>query len=390
MQTYWLRLYPQQPLSLADPRLIPGRVIRGALIASLRADCLPGAGHDSGPCNPRCQYWRSFGSSAPGSAIRVGDAYATLHDTIQPFSVSARTCPAAPGFITENGHGIVDTAIRAWTFEQISADPTRRGSLLAAWQPICARCGSPLVACEGAVVQHADHDWRRPILSVSTVSSRHRPAQPFSAESFAQPGTLLSGGAYYAARLEVPDTLDSLLRDTLANGLLIGARRTRGQGLIRAELIARPDPLLTIHSRIAAFNRAIRNEQRFYSAMGIPFPTGDDGAWYFTLDVSTMQPAVTRQPDPLADNKALRAVTVVRRWLRAEADNGRSTATGLRSGRRLSLSGVFICRAAPDVDRAILEQTLAYLETHGVGIGSERGYGTTTVCDPFHLEFDPI
>jgi hypothetical protein len=390
MITYWLRLYPQQPLSLADPRFIPGRAIRGALIAVLRGECIPNAAHEHGPCNARCQYWPTFGSNAPGSSIRVSDAHATLQDAISPFSLSARTCPVAPGFITENGHGIVDIAIRVWTFEQIAADPLRRGALLAPYELRCAVCGVPLIACSGQVVQRAEHDWRTVAVSVKSITTTHRPAQTYDQPIFSQSGTLLGGNAYYAARLDVPDGLDSLLRAALANGLMVGARRTRGQGLVRAELIPRPDPGLTTHARIAAFNRTLRNEQRFYSAMNVSAAADDDGAWYFTLDVTAMHPAYTRQPDPLAEIKALRAVTVVRRWLKAHDGEGRSTATGLRSGNRLSLSGVFICRAAPDADRAMLEQTLAYLETHGVGIGSERGYGSITVCDPFHLELEPI
>ena len=390
MLTYWLRLYPQQPLGLSDPRVIPGRAIRGALASVIRSNCLPEATHDSGPCNARCQYWLTFGSNAPGSGIRVSDASATAQDAIVPFRITARTCPMVPGFISENGHGVVDTAIRAWIFEQAVGDLERRDALLAPYVMTCAVCGTPLIACTGQVLQQAEHDWRTVSVSLNPVSTNHRPTAASGQPWFTQTGTLLRGSTYYVARMDVPENLDALLRQVLGNGLIIGARRTRGQGLVRAELVARPDPLATTHTRIVAFNRALRNEQRFYSAMNALAVSDDDGAWYFTLDTEAVQPAYYRQPDPLAEIKAFRSVGIVRRWQRAYDEDGRNTATGLRSGRRLLLSGTFICRAAPDADRSMLEQTLAYLETHGFGLGNERGFGLVTVCDPFHLELDPV
>jgi len=159
--------------------------------------------------------------------------------------------------------------------------------------------------------------------------------------------------------------------------------------------VPRPDPSLTTHMRIAAFNQALRAELRFYAVMASNTPSGagqlpDEGAWYFTLDVTDMQWPLGRQPDPLTEVKVLREARTVRRWVSVCGQDGRNSATGKRSGTLQLLSGTFLCRAAPDADRAALEQALAYLETHGIGFGSERGYGNVAVCDPFHLESDPL
>ncbi len=395
MRTYWLRLYPQQPLQLDEPSVIPARALRGALVAVLQRNCIPGASHDSGPCNPDCVFWAIFGTSAPGATIRIGNAYVSRQDAIELFPATARMCALVPGFRDQEGHGVTDVAIRAWVFERaVTADP---GRLSIPFEERCAQCDAELVPCMGRMVRTGEREWRAAQVMNEVKQTTHRPARSIDSAIYTRHSVVLSGppgSAYYVARIDVPEALDSLLRETLIGGLVVGGGRTRGMGLVRAELAARPDPTLTTHTRIAAFNQALRAELRFYGVMasGVPGNTGqllDDGAWYFTLDVIDMQWSGW-QPDPLADIKALRDVQTVRRWVTISSQDGRSTVTGLRSGARQLLSGTFLCHASPDADRAALEQSLAYLETHGIGLGSERGYGNANVCDPFHLESDPL
>jgi hypothetical protein len=269
--------------------------------------------------------------------------------------------------------------------------------MLMPFEERCQVCGTELVPCTGRLIRAGEREWYRADAAITPLQSSHRPARSVNALPFVQQGVTFAGpgSIYFAARVDMYESVDSLIRETLAGGLMIGGGRTRGMGAMRAELVPRPDPALTTHTRIAAFNQALRAELRFYAIMasGTPGSTGqlhDDGTWYFTLDVADMQLASDRQPDPLAAVKALRDVRTVRRWISVSAQDGRNTATGKRSGALQLMSGTFLCRAAPDADRAALEQTLAYLETHGIGIGGERGYGSAIVCDPFHLESDPL
>jgi len=148
---------------------------------------------------------------------------------------------------------------------------------------------------------------------------------------------------------------------------------------------------LDLADRRRAFNRALRTEERFYAIMASE-QTGtleDDGSWYFTLDMWDSQFALDRDPDPLADIKTMRSVALIRSWNKWSIEDGKH-GSGQRSGARRLLSGTWLCRAAPEADRSALEEALIYLETHGIGIGAERGYGTVRVCDPFHLESDPL
>lgn len=396
VQTYWLRLYPQQPLKLDDPTVIPARALRGAFIAILKRDCVPGAHHDAGPCNPACTFWPIFGTNTPGGSIRLGNAYATRQDAIGPFPGSARTCRVVPGFRDQGGHGVTDVAIRGWIFERaVTADPKQ---LLIPFETRCVSCGAELIPCAGRLVRSGEHEWYTADVTTTSVRTTHRPSRTANSKSFVQSGIILnmrSGSGYYVACIDLHESVEVLVRETLSGGLVIGGSRTRGMGAMRTELIPRPDPTLTTHMRIVAFNQALRAEQRFYAimasnALGTAGQPYDDGAWYFTLDVTDMQMSIGWQPNPLAEVNALRGVQTMRRWVNVSMQDGRNTATGKRSGTQQLLSGTFLCRAAPDGDRAALEQTLAYLETHGIGFGSERGYGNVTVCDPFHLESDPL
>jgi len=391
MITYWLRLWPQQPIILDDPRLIPGRTLRGALTAVARRGCDPASTHDRGSCSATCTYWPLFGTETPGATIRVGDAIATRTDDLWPIPTSARTCRVAPGFSPE-GHGVSDTAIRAWVFEQAIAHPDQ---LLAPFTACCAQCGADRIgwpSAPGYLIHRANAQWTAVDVPIHPVETAHRSAV---AETFTQAGITLAEGAYYAASIDVPEALDTLLRATIREGLLIGGRRTRGAGLVRAELIARPTPETTIRARIQEFNRAIRAEQRFYTLMqGRGGQTGtlaadlDEGAWLFTLDVIDALLPVG-QFNPLANIPGMAAVPVVRRWTHAQDHDGYRTASAQRAGTRSTISGTWLYRVSPEADRMATEGTLAYLESHGVGLEAARGGGAVTVCHPFHLVAEP-
>src|SRR5262249_18263386 len=157
MQSYTLRLIPQQPLQLDDPATIPARTIRGALIAALQRNCHPNAIHDSGPCGPDCAFWSVLGTSVPG--IRIGNAYATGQDSIGLHPGSARTCDLLPGFREQGGHGVSDVAIRAWVYERVvMSDPSQ---MLMPFEERCLVCGAELVPCTGRLVRAGEREWYR-------------------------------------------------------------------------------------------------------------------------------------------------------------------------------------------------------------------------------------
>lgn len=386
MKHYWLRLYPEQPLHLDDPVLIPGRAVRGAVAAVLLRGCIPGDLHDDGPCSPACQFWPLFGAR---TLIRFGDAHTTAADDAAPFLLTARTCSVRPGFVSGGQHGVIDTLVRGWLFEEAAGT----AAIFAPFEMRCAVCGAELRYCEGLLARHTDRHYGEVGIPTTLIRTEHRPvnrSHRAGLDAFEQSGALLARSACYAARLTVPDSLDAPLRAVLNKGLTIGGRRTRGMGMVRAELVPRPDPTHSLQERIAAFNRALRAENRFYTTMGVE-PLPDDGSWYFTLDF----PAgiilnTARQPSLLAEVKALRNVRIMRQWLRSGISNGRNTATGMLTPGHLVFAGVILCRVLPEEDRMMLEQALAYLETHGLGTDRDRGYGEVTVCDPFHLELEPL
>jgi CRISPR-associated protein Csx10 len=404
MKHFWLWLTPEQPLALPDATGATSRAIRGMVAAAALRTCLPDALHEDGPCSPGCLYWPLF---SPRSGLRVGPGYAAAtKDPVTRFAQTAYTCRDFPGFAAEGGHGVVDCAIREFVFDESRA---AHRTILAPFEQRCPVCGAPQVHAEGGFVNVAagtaaaksaataspDHRFRAVAPGVLRHSAEHRSIDPLRGRAgspFQQVGFVFPDGAGLGVSVAVPDALETPLRTALFRELYLGGRRTRGMGRVRAELIALPDPTVTLRERIAAFNRAVRVERRFYAAMnGDHQPADDDGTWYFTLDYPEGIAAENATLlDPLAEVRQLAGVLTIRRWARPGAAGGWSMAAGLPARSQVTQHGAILCAVAPEQDRSQVEQALAYLEVYGLGVGREYGLGQVMVCAPFHLEVAPI
>jgi CRISPR-associated Csx10 family RAMP protein len=210
-------------------------------------------------------------------------------------------------------------------------------------------------------------------------------------ERFTVTGKAITRSLYYVARLDVPDRLDTLLRDTIGDRLWIGGRRSRGMGEMRVEFAPREADNPNLAERVALFNRAVRAEYRFYAAGDPGHRAGGEGEWYFTLDlVSPALVAYAAAPTvvPLLDT--LPTVMAVRHWLAMETVGGWHAAAGLPRRTQPGITGVILYRVPAEANRTTVEEMLAFIEAEGVGVGRERGFGAVTICDPFHLYVDPI
>ncbi|MCC7446703.1 MAG: hypothetical protein IT324_04765 [Anaerolineae bacterium] len=386
MTRYWLRLHPEQPLRLANAATIPASTLRGAIAAVALSACAPGHEHDLGPCSAGCRYWSLFGE---GATLRIGPAYAGAGDETQPFLATARTCSQSSGFTAAGGHGVFDVAIRQWVFEQTCRDPQR---LLAPFTLRCPACDAPLIPCEGLATRLGEREYETvgdaatPITLSHAIQGRVR---PFITERYAVSAQLINRGMYYTARVDVPERLDGLLRDVIAGGLWIGGRRSRGMGAVRTELVP-----YTVHEpplveRIAHFNRAVRTEHRFYMAMDVAHLADDEGESYFTLDLhSPSLPAYESTPSIVPALAALPGVIPIRQWLSSQTVEGWHSAAGLPRRTAIGTTGVILYKVPPEANRANIAEVLAFLEVEGVGTGRERGFGSVTICDPFHLLVD--
>ncbi len=388
MKSYWLRLFPEQPVALDDAMMIPTAALRGAVANILLSTCIPGHQHDLGPCNAQCRYWSMFGE---GRALRIGAAYAGTGDETAPFLASTRTCSLVPGFKVTGGHGIFDVAIREALFEQASSDPQR---VLAPFLLRCPTCNAELIPCEGLLTRQGEREFVMVGDIASPVTTHHTTLGRSRRQILARyehTASLINRGIYYVARLDVLDRHEPLLREVLSGGLWIGGQRSRGRGKMRAELGPRSSEALPLAERIVRFNRTYRAEQRFYAAMYTARLIGDEGEWYFTLDFQSPTLAGYRnEPSSLPALATLPTVALVRSWSSAQPVGGWHLAAGLPRRTQLGVTGVLLYRVPAETSRAIVEDVLAYLETDGVGMGRERGYGMVTVCDPFHLEMDPL
>jgi len=388
VKRYWLRLMPEQPLCLDNEYTIPASAVRGAIANVLLGTCVPGHEHDMGPCSAECRYWSLFGE---GHKLYIGPAYAATGDETLPFLATARTCSRFPGFKTGGGHGVFDIAIRQWLFEQAFVEPSR---LLAPFSLRCPVCDTPLIPCEGLFTRQGEREF----VTVSDV------ATPFSAtytsmgrtrkqivDRFTVDAKVIGRGTYYVARVEIPDPLDALLHQVVEGGLWIGGRKARGMGAVRAELVSYAPNLPPLPDRIAAFNRALRTEQRFYTSMGTARLSGDDGEWYFTLDLhDAAYPAYESSPSIAPTLAVLPAVVAVRQWLTAQTSGGWHMAAGLPRRTMIGSAGAIFYRVPAEANRRMVEEMLTFLEDAGIGVGRERGCGAARICDPFHLFMEPL
>lgn len=377
MKQYHLRLYPEQPIHLDDATTIPATALRGAIAAVALSTCVPGHMHDLGPCSPQCRYWSLFGE---GANLRIGTAYAGMGDDTLPFLATARTCSAVPGFSAAGGHGVFDVAVRQWIFERISDDPSR---ILAPFSLRCPVCGAALMTCEGLVTQQAEREYSVTEGIAHPVTTRHASlgrVRKQIVDRHEESGFLLNRGVHYIARIDVPERLDGLFREVIGGGLWIGGRRSRGMGAMRIELAARSPDELTLDERIARFNRFVRGEYRYYTAMGTAIPSMEDGEWYFTLDLRSPAAAAYEAAPTIAPLlHSLPSVNVVRQWISIRSIGGWNA--GMLRRTQPGAVGVILYRVPAETRRAPVEEALAFLESSDAD---------ATICDPFHLIADPL
>ncbi len=386
MTRYLLRLIPEQALCLDDTSLIPAQAVRGALADVLLATCVPGHQHDTGPCGAQCRYWTIFGE---GVQIRISAAYAGSGDDTAPPLATARTCSRVPGFKNIGAHGVFDIAIRQWVFEQANPD-----SLLAPFTLRCPVCDAPLMPYRHMITRQGEREFAAvgeiaaPVTSTHGTVSRTRRQVIERHEITA---SVINRGIFYTAQVIAPERLEAPLRQALSAGLWIGGRRSQGFGAMRAELVPQATKTFSLSDRIARFNRAIRAEQRYYAAMDPARSSVDEGEWYFTLDLTAPAlPAYAESPSIVPALAVLTSVQPVRHWIEGQVAGGWNAGAGLPRRTQIGTTGVILYRVSPEANRTSVDEMLDFLETEGIGTGRERGYGTATICDPFHLFMDPI
>jgi CRISPR-associated protein Csx10 len=391
MKRYLLRLVPEQPLRLEDETTIPAAALRGALAEVLLATCVPGHEHDTGPCSADCRYWTLFGE---GVSVRFSPGYLGTGDDTAPLLLTARTCSRVTGFKAAGGHGVFDVAIRQSIFEQASVAPQQ---LLAPFSLRCPQCNASLIAYAGLVTRQSEREYQkmespsRVIRDSQAVFGRTRREVIVA---HAVTAMVIARSHYFVARLELPEGLEAAFKQAISGGLWIGAGRMRGYGAVRAELVADTISRPALNERLKSFNRAVRAEQRFYAAMA---PVGgvssspDDGEWYFTLDLSVPAlAAYAEQPSIIPELAQLPGIVPIRSWLSSEVTGGWHGAAGLPRRTGLGVTGVVLYRVAAENNRAAVDEVLAFLDSDGIGVGRERGYGAVRVCDPFHLNLEPL
>lgn len=412
MQTYRLRVELQTPLTVRSsrsasarsqvPSHVPAPTLRGALAACMMQ---AGAGDDTmdqlfGPGGlrttrmmPAAAHRHPSLSSAPGETL--------------PAPLTLRSCKRYGGFegepvasalaLQEEAHGAEDMLIALLAFAELG-DAT----LLQAVQR-CGDCGNVLTPLGGHIYRrdkqyrteddvpktsavHVGRDRRRRgaaqgvLYATQMIAEARDPGAPVIME----------------ARVSGPEAaLQTLAEEAEAGEVLtVGGSISRGLGRCQITEFVPAAGRAPVAERVEAFQAAVREqapalaEGRVLVPITLQTPAFFVDAW--------LRPHLRPHPEDYLQDaaasevghaEALHALTPVHqvaRTARLQAWNGQAgfphpTDQGLASG------SVII--AAADASGALAEElyaALAHLETAGIGLRRELGYGQVRIADPIH------
>ncbi|MCI0605866.1 hypothetical protein L0156_23010, partial [bacterium] len=231
----------------------------------------------------------------------------------------------------------------------------------------------------------------------------------------------------FQTQIVADECLIPVLKEQLPKIFSVGSGRSRGMGKVQfkwndeqpfsaATLNRLPELLRMIsHSeatgedanketrdddltdRLIRFNTYLRKEREAYD---IAKQLQPDAALYFTIDLLSDAILVDDGAPTLAlfPNMFLKkfggSIDLVHSYVEPRIVRGWSEAHGLPKQTMLAsrMGGVFLYRVKtnhPDDIEEIVKM-LAEIETIGVGLFTEIGYGHVRVCSPFHREVEPV
>ena len=407
-------------------KFLPGAMLRGALGRLLAREC----GH-SLENHVGCDFAAIFRADAQP---RFGPCYPALSSFSFPFPATARQCKYYPGFRDqdEDAHGIHDTLISLFAYEEVSQD---RGVEVHGLSHLlhCAECKSQsqLEPVSGFYELSGDTYWqpkpRLLRLSRTAINRRRRVAAEellytleMLSEQMSGPPDSQGQAPFVPTRLRglvwaADESQAVRLQELLPRVRQLGGSTSRGLGRVTItvdprwdtppteppdavqqlanaasalnfEQVSAPEGSLT--HRLARFNAVLLKALETYTGYQPPA-----GRLFFTVDClsdviwSNGGLPTALLPVQFAGAQRVRAFSLPQKV------SGFSGATGLMRTLRLATGrgSVFVyClnNATSEAVQTMLE-TLQKAEREGVGRDKERGYGWVQICSPFHLEVKP-
>lgn len=402
---------------------IPGSVLRGAIAAKTLPDCAaPEFKHNHEACAVKdiCPFY-VLTTDVLYPICPVSEAG---HPTAPPLRTMV-TCKAAPGFLTQDQpqepkHGVHDTLLCHLAFNEArhhGVQPRQLPPQRCKYQIAhTATCDAALEPFSRRYIKEGPHRYH----SVHFPPARRMTRVAINrARETAEAGLLYSvqfiaEQTQFAGYMTLPEAWDDTwvqeLKTVLGTIDRLGGEQTYGLGCIEVTVKEVDTAEAAVSLRVATFNEKLREVWPQYAdRSALPADRA-----YFTVELLT--PALLATPDGTPTVQLTAAMLTQRaeelgsvglpalqevnspnaagtsRPLMFTAPTmigGWSEAWGLPKPPMLAaVAGSVYVFSTGDI--TAWAEALGQIETYGIGRGREEGFGVVRVCDPFHLEVQPV
>jgi CRISPR-associated protein Csx10 len=343
-----------------------------------------------------------------------------------PAPITAQTCKRSPGLISERGtrnarvdelggmrHGVADTLLIQLAYDAVARDSKGGWRIPLPFQYKCEKCGHRTENFVGIIEYRSPGKYHKPSLS----THRQTRVAINRARLTSEDGQLYSvkaidEGSLFVGELDTDVEREALARKWLPRIRRMGGRISRGFGCVTVK-VDEPKKDGSLRDRIGDFNALYRRFEEELRDIAID-PPPKEGRTLFTVNLRS--DAVLRErvgaPTLRFDERMLRerltelipdeetgingvTFSFVAQFALPEHVSGWQTAWKLPKEVWLAaqMSGLYVFAAdlggMPHGDEQLADW-LGVLQGAGIGELREDGFGQIVVCDPFHLEVNPV
>jgi CRISPR-associated protein Csx10 len=358
---------------------------------------------------------------APGQAgILFPNCYLSNDKPAYPLPFTAQSCKRMSGFIgkdkkKKDHHGVADTLLMQLAYDRM-AGANGEWHIPLPFQYKCPTCDHRTEPFTGVVESRGPRDYTKPEVSShrQTRVAINR-ARLTAEESQLYTVQAIDEGSLFVGVIEVDQARAELARKWLPEIIRVGGRTSRGFGRVTVEVKdARWSERLW--SRLDSFNQKYREFEADLRAIAHE-PPAPETRTLFTINLRSDALLRTRKGLPTLrfDEELLRDTLdgllteeeqvkysldsfnfkLIAEYTQPQTVSGWQTAWQLPKEVLLASrrGGLYVFAAEAGGDESRQENLIALLEkleAAGIGEMREDGYGQIIVCDPFHLEVNPV
>ncbi len=336
-----------------------------------------------------------------------------------PTPLTAQTCKRKPGLRCEGDgknklHGVADTLLRQLAYDHVAGDGDGPRRIPLPFQYKCPECGHRTEEYLRIVERRGPHEYAEARLS----AHRQTRVAINRARLTAEEGLLYSvraidEGSTFTGLLRVDEEQKRLLLKWLPQVTRIGGRISRGFGKVKVMAEdARQE--VSLRDRLEDLNEQYKKFESDLGTLAIDPPPPEtrtlftinlhaDALLRDTLGFPTLRfdEAMMRAAlaDLLADEEQQTLSEIVFELLAQftlpQHVSGWQTAWKLPKEVLLAaqMGGLYVFAADMGQDQGKKEKLIEWLsrlEAEGIGEGRADGFGQIAICDPFHLEVNPV